>query len=527
MDGAETALEQLVAERAQRLFLLSDAERKGFIVRRDMQRMRGEMPLTPEQLEAVFDSLDVHGNGYLTIDQFLAGFGDFLRTQRRPPSREAQLRSLDEADSGVGMPCGARPSGYHDADVDGDADVARDDDVDDDDDQDPMEALLAQIEDTRLLSSTEPLRQLVRRVRRDGLPLVQANLERFLAQLGADLSRRLEDARQLEAALKARDEAHHKQMQKLFEEMEAQLSEDKENIVRQEEKRLRLGQASLREQLRQRDEQLQEALLAQQQAAEDSKRLRQENVQLQRRKEELEQRLQAQREETARLQRVAEGARRQGSRHRQQHVATGFRLAWALLLEQQGLVQQLQMVRGMADTLTSCRDQQTTSEERLSSSRKTSLSQSRSQQTSMLSVGSLDDYEYDEEFYKFPCDKFEPEEPSVDGSRVTSAVADTVAVNTTSLQDEIALSLKEKGSPWPSSENADSTKLSTNCVCSCYSVFSRGSELSHLFSFSYHEFWLIPFIIRYFCVGTIVKYTTCVIVAYILMLILKYKCEAS
>jgi hypothetical protein len=39
--------------------------------------MRSEIPLTPEQLEAVFDSLDVNNNGYLTIEQFLSGFGEY------------------------------------------------------------------------------------------------------------------------------------------------------------------------------------------------------------------------------------------------------------------------------------------------------------------------------------------------------------------------------------------------------------------------------------------------------------------
>jgi hypothetical protein len=33
--------------------------------------------MTPEQLEAVFDSLDVNNNGYLTIEQFLSGFGEY------------------------------------------------------------------------------------------------------------------------------------------------------------------------------------------------------------------------------------------------------------------------------------------------------------------------------------------------------------------------------------------------------------------------------------------------------------------
>jgi Ras and EF-hand domain-containing protein len=39
--------------------------------------MRSEIALTPEQLEAVFDSLDVNKNGYLTIEQFLSGFGEY------------------------------------------------------------------------------------------------------------------------------------------------------------------------------------------------------------------------------------------------------------------------------------------------------------------------------------------------------------------------------------------------------------------------------------------------------------------
>lgn len=39
------------------------------------QRMQGEMPLEPEQLEIVFDSLDMDQNGYLTFDEFIQGFG--------------------------------------------------------------------------------------------------------------------------------------------------------------------------------------------------------------------------------------------------------------------------------------------------------------------------------------------------------------------------------------------------------------------------------------------------------------------
>ena len=46
---------------------------KGFVTKRDMQRMRKEFPLEPEQLESVFDTLDDDHNGYLTLEEFTEG----------------------------------------------------------------------------------------------------------------------------------------------------------------------------------------------------------------------------------------------------------------------------------------------------------------------------------------------------------------------------------------------------------------------------------------------------------------------
>lgn len=35
--------------------------------------------MTPEQLEIVFDTLDVEQKGYLTLDQFLNRFSEYIR----------------------------------------------------------------------------------------------------------------------------------------------------------------------------------------------------------------------------------------------------------------------------------------------------------------------------------------------------------------------------------------------------------------------------------------------------------------
>ena len=43
-----------------------------------MQRLRSELPISPDQLEIVFDELDDDRNGYLTLAEFTEGFGECL-----------------------------------------------------------------------------------------------------------------------------------------------------------------------------------------------------------------------------------------------------------------------------------------------------------------------------------------------------------------------------------------------------------------------------------------------------------------
>jgi Ca2+-binding EF-hand superfamily protein len=67
----------LLYNKANELFQICDEEQKGFLIKKDMQKMKNIVNLTPEVLEDVFDLLDQEKNGYLTLDEFINRFKDF------------------------------------------------------------------------------------------------------------------------------------------------------------------------------------------------------------------------------------------------------------------------------------------------------------------------------------------------------------------------------------------------------------------------------------------------------------------
>ena len=78
-------------QKATDLFRICDKEDKGFVTKRDMQRMRNIDDgiagcMEPDQLESVFDTLDLDGNGYLTLEEFSSGFQHFLGVPDGPES---------------------------------------------------------------------------------------------------------------------------------------------------------------------------------------------------------------------------------------------------------------------------------------------------------------------------------------------------------------------------------------------------------------------------------------------------------
>lgn len=73
-------LKNVLKERAVELYNLCDQDGKGYITESELQGVIAELglPLDANQVKQTFNELDDDENGYLTLEEFTAGFGLFL-----------------------------------------------------------------------------------------------------------------------------------------------------------------------------------------------------------------------------------------------------------------------------------------------------------------------------------------------------------------------------------------------------------------------------------------------------------------
>ena len=79
-DESHSELEEItsISDPGRELFFLCDPEGKGYITKVDLERVAEDLNLNFEQLDFIFDKLDIDKNGQLTMDEFVEGFGTFL-----------------------------------------------------------------------------------------------------------------------------------------------------------------------------------------------------------------------------------------------------------------------------------------------------------------------------------------------------------------------------------------------------------------------------------------------------------------
>ncbi|ESO95302.1 hypothetical protein LOTGIDRAFT_160422 [Lottia gigantea] len=166
-------IEQLMIEKAHDLFRVCDTEEKGFITKRDMQRLRSELPLNPDQLQDVFDSLDDDKNGYLTLEEFTNGFGSFVGMSPRGKEEEEATEGSYEV---------------YEEDEDGNMSKQFDD-------------MMEQVGASRILPHDDTIKALWVKLQKDEPGLVDY-YEEFLSKISGDIKKSQTDCEELEHALK-------------------------------------------------------------------------------------------------------------------------------------------------------------------------------------------------------------------------------------------------------------------------------------------------------------------------------------
>ncbi|XP_059917907.1 EF-hand calcium-binding domain-containing protein 4A isoform X2 [Gadus macrocephalus] len=220
-------------DKARELFVLCDKEGKGFITKRDMQRLEVELPLSLDQLEDVFDSLDRESNGFLTPVEFNAGLGGIVVLDES--LNQSQNEGRAEPDP---------------VDWNNDPGVIR------------FVNLLVELGADTLFKNQWEVSSLWFELQRERPELLTV-LDDILVHALAAVQDSTKEKDSLEQALRRRESEHDRIVQSIYEEMESQLKEEREKQKTQDGiKQWERGQ-HLEAELSMREQELESSLVKQ------------------------------------------------------------------------------------------------------------------------------------------------------------------------------------------------------------------------------------------------------------------------
>ncbi|XP_061630555.1 EF-hand calcium-binding domain-containing protein 4A isoform X1 [Phyllopteryx taeniolatus] len=323
--------------KAKQLFVLCDKEGKGFITKRDMQRLQVELPLSPEQLETVFESLDRESNGFLTPLEFSTGLGELMgHNDTTEQSQELPGKDIDQVDWSE------------------DAATIR------------LTDILNELGADKLSDSQQELCTFWCELQRERPELLRV-LEGILLHAVTHLRDSIRERDSLEQALRRRESEHDQVVQSMYEEMENQVREEREKRLAKESIRQKQRGIQVEEELKMRDQELeitlskqkeleskmQQLICEQANIKEQNQELRSLNVQLQEQAQSSRMQLQAALFQLAQLQLSA--AQEQAAR--QQNM---IKVSRNMQKEKDSLLRQLGLLRDMNKRLRDEKDAQLT-----------------------------------------------------------------------------------------------------------------------------------------------------------------------
>lgn len=324
-------------------FQMCDIENKGFITQRDMQRLNGGLPLSAEELENVFHTLDSDGNGYLTLDEFSSGFSEFLFGQRSCAA-EADMGEGTSSESPAEV---LYQSQWEESLAGGDEDEERR----------HFAMLMESLGANSVFEDPAEVRSLWAQLRRDE-PHLLSNFEDFLARVTSQIIEANEEKSEMESALKRKAATHDFEIQHLYEEMEQQIKKEKDKIVLQDYERFVSRSQDMELQLSSKEKELEQLFQKQRRLEQQCQTLhgeqhvtKVENIKLKQTNDELVSELEQTSQELLLAQEQLSVLQEQSSRLHEDKEMEIYRLTEGLQRERATLLKQVDLLREMNKNL--------------------------------------------------------------------------------------------------------------------------------------------------------------------------------
>ncbi|XP_075066297.1 EF-hand calcium-binding domain-containing protein 4B [Mixophyes fleayi] len=229
--------EQTMLGKAHEFFRICDVEDKGFITRCDMQRLHGELPLSLDELENVFDTLDSDGNGYLSLEEFTTGFSQFLHGEEIPTPDGELTEQLEFENT-------------YQTKWEESTQAAQEED-----DNTQFYNLIDSLGANSVLEDENNIKRLWMELRRDE-PHLLSSFEEFLIRVFSQLQEANEEKNEMECALKKKIATYDTEIQNLYEEMEQQIKTEKEQFVLKDTERYQTRSHEMEEKLVNKEQEL-------------------------------------------------------------------------------------------------------------------------------------------------------------------------------------------------------------------------------------------------------------------------------